>query len=92
MITATKAQHDRYLRAAHAVQAGTKMTETSAMDCRIGLNVALAEMGGFVELLIAKGLFTEAEYVEAITKGVEREKARLEQELFEKTGAKITLV
>lgn len=82
----------RYYDAAHAVQAGTKMTETDAMDCRIGLNVQMAEFGGLAKLLIDKGLITLDEYEDAMVAGVEREKARLEAELSKRTGAKIVLV
>ena len=88
----TEDQSQRYYAAAHAVQAGTKMGETSAMDCRIGLNVQMAETGGLAKLLIEKGVFTEYEYTEAMIWAVEAEKARLEAELTAKTGVKITLV
>jgi hypothetical protein len=92
---------DRYYDAAHAVQAGTKLDVDyawdatpegrAAMDCRIGLNVSMAEAAGLVELLIAKGLITEPEYTEAITLALEREKARLEAELAVRFGHPVVL-
>lgn len=87
----TEEQQRRYEAAAHAVQAGTKMGETSAMDCRIGLNIQMAEFAAFGELLMAKGLITEEEYCEAMITGLEREKARMEKALS-RGGMKITLV
>ena len=93
----TEDQEARSLAAAHAVQAGTKTLNPDfrpgEMDCRIGLNVSKAEMGGFAELLIAKGVITRDEYVEAMIKGCEDEKARMEDELSTKYGGnKFTLV
>lgn len=84
----------RYVAAAHAVQAGTKIVnaETDAMDCRIGLNVQMAEFGGLCELLVSKGVFTEDEMMDAITAGLLREKERLEHEIAGAGGAKVTLV
>jgi hypothetical protein len=43
-------------------------------------------------LLIAKGVFTEDEYFDAVIDGMEREKASYEAGLSEIFGTKITLV
>jgi hypothetical protein len=89
---------DRWLKAAHAMQSGvqTAIELGLASDCtpkhlRVGVNVALRDQGSLVSLLIAKGVFTEAEYIGAIADGMEEEKARHELELSEKLGRPITL-
>ena len=40
---------------------------------RTGLDLSKSDMGGLARLLIAKGVFTEEEYIEAITNAAERE-------------------
>jgi hypothetical protein len=40
---------------------------------RTGLDLSKSDMGGLARLLIAKGVITEAEYIEAITNAAERE-------------------
>lgn len=93
-------QSARCYAAGHAVQAGTKMlsgeggiNETSAIDCRIGLNVQMAEFGGLCQLLIEKGVLTSDEVAEAMIAGLIREKERMEDKLSALYGgAKITLV
>jgi hypothetical protein len=95
----------RYLAAAHAVQAGVQMemnddpptrsgSPVSPKMLRTGLNLAMVEHGALVRLLIAKGLFTEEEYFEELVKGVEAEKVLYEERLTARFGGrtKITLV
>lgn len=84
----------RYLRAAHAVQTGVAYTleydpsPGTPKHLRTGLDLSKAEHGALVRLLIAKGLFTEDEYLQAIVDAVEEEKRAYEQRLSEHYGGK----
>ena len=94
---------ERYAAAFHAMQAGVK-TETnlpgeenkrsiSGVDLRVGVNSALCDNAALVNLLIAKGVITDAEYWKAIADEMEAEKARYEARISSLMGgAKITLV
>ena len=92
----------RYIAAAHAVQSGVKADmETDANQqsqgastpkhLRTGLNLVMADLGSLSKLLIDKGVITEAEYLEAIADGTEREKARYEGILSDRFGKPVTL-
>ena len=50
------------------------------------------EQAALARLLIAKGIFTEEQYIEVLAKEAEKEKATYERELRQHYGAKITLV
>lgn len=69
----------RYLKAAHAMQTGVAMEmnydpqPTTPKHLRVGVNSAMSDQGGLVTLLIAKGIITEEEYLEAICASMERE-------------------
>lgn len=93
----------RYMAAAHAVQAGVAMemnddpptnsgSPVSPKMLRTGINMAMVEHGALVRVLIAKGLFTEAEYFAELVKGVEDEQRQYEERLSARYHAKITLV
>lgn len=43
---------------------------------RVGIDLLRAEQTALAELLIAKGIFTEEEYMEVIIKGLEKEAER----------------
>jgi hypothetical protein len=58
---------------------------------RVGIDVTKSDQGSLVTLLIAKGLITDAEYLDAIIAGLEREKAMYEQVLSARWGKAITL-
>jgi hypothetical protein len=79
------------------MQSGVKMemelgaAATEPKHLRVGVNSALVDSAALAELLIAKGLITEAEYLEAIAVGMEREARRYEQILSERTGTNVTL-
>ncbi len=78
---------ERYRALGHALQSGVAFTmpiapkETEPKHLRVGINIALSDGSALVRLLIAKGLITEREYVEAVIAGLEAEvesyKARL---------------
>lgn len=88
----------RYSAAAHAMQAGVAMemhhnaAPTERKHLRVGINTALTDAAGLVKLLIAKGVFTEEEYLASITESMEAEKSRYEKYLTELIGVKISLV
>lgn len=97
-----KAPQDRYFAAAHAVQSGVKADmetdpnpssrgATTPKHLRTGLISAMADHGSLAGLLIAKGVFTEAEYLDAIASGMEAEQARYEQLLTRRLGKPVTL-
>jgi len=89
--------HQRYRAAAHAMQSGVAMEmnyrpqPTEAKHLRVGVNAAMVDQGALAKLLIAKGVFTEAEYLEALADAMEAEKHRYEEILSELLGKKITL-
>lgn len=85
---------ERYNRAVHCIQAGSKMVAARNGEhpqSRTGINIALRDHASLVELLIAKGLITNDEYMKALADGAEVEVSRLEDELG-RGGPKITLV
>lgn len=93
----------RYEAAAHAMQSGVAFGKNSAWvndpaghacnpkHLRVGINTALCDHAALVRLLIALGLFTEAEYVEALADEMEREAKRYEQALSKEYGGNIKL-
>ena len=88
---------ERYAAAAHAMQSGVAMEmdyrsqPTELKHLRVGVNAAMVDHCGLVKLLIAKGVITEAEYLEAIADAMEAEKARYELRISELLGRKVTL-
>lgn len=89
----------QYNRDAHGMQSGVKMEmeltpTTSATDpkhLRVGVNSALADHGGLVALLIAKGVFTEEEYFQAIADSMRKERERYEELLSRILQTTVTL-
>jgi len=92
----------RYARAMHAIQSGVaiQMTlveqgsvegETAPKHLRVGVNSALLNDSALAGLLIAKGVITKLEYVEAVTVEAEKEQAEYEKKLQEQMGCAIKL-
>lgn len=87
----------RWKAAMHAVQAGVQMDinlgskDTEPKHLRTGINGALCDHGSLVKLLIAKGVITEEEYMQAIAEGAEAEKARYEARISAALGKTVTL-
>lgn len=103
MTTKRERLQQRYLTAAHAVQAGVAMelndnppgnsaSSGSPKMLRTGINLAMVEHGALIRLLITKGLFTEEEYFEELVKGVEDEQRQYEARLSAQYGGTIRLV
>ncbi len=86
--------HTRYMAAAHAIQTGVAYTleydpsSGTPKHLRTGLDLRAAEHGALARLLIAKGVFTEDEYLEAIVLAVEEEKRAYEERLKQHYGGK----
>ena len=59
-----------------AAKMGMGSKEVEPKHLRVGVNCALADLGAISSLLIAKGVITEREYLEAISKGMEDERDR----------------
>jgi hypothetical protein len=87
----------RYLAAAHAVQSGIAFLMQrnprlgEAKHLRVGIDTMKVEQGGLAALLIAKGVFTEVEYYEAMADAMEREKAMDEAQLSKMYGRPVSL-
>ena len=70
-----------YLALCHAMQSGVGLEIQERFDgsaatpkhLRVGVNVAMCEHGAVVALLIAKGLFTEEEYIDSMIEKMEEE-------------------
>jgi hypothetical protein len=84
----------RYDRAVHCIQAGSKMVAARNGEhpqSRTGINIAMRDHASLVQLLIGKGVITEAEYLKAMADGAEDEVRGLEEQLGS-GGTKVTLV
>jgi hypothetical protein len=84
--------HERYMRAAHAMQTGVAYMDhydpkpMTAKHLRVGVNTAHSDLGALVRLLISKGVLTELEYMAAIVEAMEDEVASYEAALMQATG------
>jgi hypothetical protein len=89
----------RWERAAHAMQSGVAMEmqipirqkSTEPKHLRVGVNTAISDHGALIKLLIAKGFFTEVEYMKAIADQMEVEKTMYEERLTAHFGKPIKL-
>lgn len=69
-----------YERHAHRVQTAIaalmaygSARSTEPKHLRVGIDTARADQGGLATLLIAKGIFTESEYISALTVAMKQE-------------------
>lgn len=91
---AIEKDRERHLAAAHGMQAGVgtvmqyNPNETAPKHLRVGINAAMSDQAGLVRLLIAKGVFTEEEYVASIADEMERERDRYARTVEELIRAK----
>jgi len=87
-----------YEKLCHAMQTGVAMkmhydpTDASPKHLRVGVNSALCDSAALARLLISKGVFTEAEYEQAITDEMRREVARYKEELINRFGVRVELL
>lgn len=63
----------------------------SPKHLRVGVNAAMADHAALALLLMNKGVFTRAEYEEALATSMEAEKARYEEHLSTKLGKNVVL-
>lgn len=70
---------------------GADAAAATPKHLRVGVNSCLVNDLAIARLLIEKGVFTLAEYHEAIAEAMESEQARYEQILSDATGSKVTL-
>lgn len=88
---------ERYLAACHALQSGVAAEHARGSrdgepkHLRVGVNTAKAEASGVARLLIAKGVFTEDEYVAAVADAMEAEVAAYEDRLSAAVGSTVKL-
>jgi hypothetical protein len=85
----------RYAAAMHAVQSAVRLDIEISGDSaagadpkhlRTGINACLVDSGAVAQLLVAKGVFTESEYLAALADAAEREQASLTERLRQRTG------
>lgn len=86
---------ERYLAAMHRVQTAIAFNfgleypwmdqrlQAALKHLRVGIDGSKSDQAGLARLLIKKGVFTEEEYVAAVTESAERE-AELQQEDLQK--------
>lgn len=88
---------DRYEAAMHAVQTGIALliergdTLATPKHLRVGINSAMVTDSAIATLLIEKGVFTEAEYRDALAAAAEREQAFILDEVRKHYGDGINL-
>ncbi len=93
MTSSKLAYHD----ACHAIQTGVALdhanggTDGSPKHLRVGINLTKCDHAALVRLLIAKGVFTEREYLDTITDEANAEVGRYETALAAMLGKKVTL-
>ncbi|WP_417627044.1 hypothetical protein [Pararhodobacter aggregans] len=87
---------ERYERAAHRVQtaiwAFPEHENRSPKHLRVGVDMSKPDMAGLAGLLIAKGVISELEYLEAIAVAAEGEAEAYENELAARFGINIRTV
>lgn len=91
-------QHMSYEEAAHAVQSGIAVQMQSdskfiePKHLRVGIDLTKVDQCALARLLMEKGIFTEAEYIEAIRIATIDEVQRMEAALFQRFGQLPTLI
>ena len=87
-----------YERLAHAMQSGVNFKmgidpkETTPKHLRVGVNAAMSDQCGLARLLLAKGVFTEEEYFQAMVDAMREEMQRYQAWLEARLGKSVTLV
>lgn len=87
----------RYRGLCHAVQTGVQFEQTrgsqdgSPKHLRTGVNMSKCDHAALVRLLVAKGVFTDLEYITELVLEAEREVKRYEDRILEQYDVKVTL-
>lgn len=86
---------ERIRHSQHAIQTGIAYnkdkTGMAPKHLRVGVDSALVECGAIAKLLIANGIFTDLEYLEALAAAMEEEVERAEAKLSKQYGNTIKL-
>lgn len=89
---------EHYNNLLHAMQSGVQMMrtkgflrETEPKHLRVGVNTAKCDHGALIKLLVAKGVISDEEYLDAIIEIMELEVKAYEEKLSERLGAEIKL-
>lgn len=96
-MTDKQANWNRYVAAAHAMQSGVAAwmvvdpKPTEPKHLRVGINSAMSDISALTYLLIAKGVFTEEEYFQAIADKMQEEAKGYEERLSAHFGKPVTL-
>lgn len=89
------AARKRYLSAAHAMQSGVAFdpdtSDRTPKHLRVGINAAHSDIAAMAKLLMAKGIITEVEYIEALASSMEEERDRYQRDLTNKLGQEVSL-
>lgn len=84
---------ERYEYAAHRIQTAIAAMpdhrNQTPKHLRTGIDLSKSDMGGLARLLIAKGVFTEEEYLTAIADAAEAEADAYDDELSVRHGVNI---
>jgi hypothetical protein len=96
---------DQYHALLHAMQSGVAAdigqqlprTEDPQMvnflkHMRVGVNSTMCDQAALVRIFVAKGLFTDAEYFQALVEEMKREVERYEKTLSERFGRPVKLI
>ena len=88
----------RYLELGHAMQSGVAMMmqcgdgkETTPKHLRTGINSAMVEHSAVLQVLLKKGVVTEAEYYESLCEMMRKEVQLYEEAIEKATGKKVLL-
>lgn len=88
--------NERYLAAAHKVQSAIAAIPDHANQTpkhlRVGVDMGKSDARGLAQLLIAKGVFTLDEYLEAVVVAAEQEAKDYAEFVSEHLGVKVTLL
>ncbi len=93
----SKSVTERYEEAMHGVQTGIAIgmqidgTSTTPKHLRVGVDSCMVTNRAMAELLIAKGVITKDEYLEAVARAAEKERSEWEDRLSEHLGKTVTL-
>lgn len=83
-----------YAQAAHGLQSAIAYDpdnrDLEAKHMRVGIDMQKADLFGFAQLLMDKGVFTLEEYIEYMRLAANTELATREEELSEKFGTNIS--
>jgi len=87
-------KREEYLALVHGMQTGVEYQkefdskETNPKHLRTGVNSALVETGVLAELLIKAGVFSAAEYQDALIKGMKKEVERYQNAIQDNLEAR----